>query len=180
MDPTIVAAKVGGWFGLAGAFVGAVLAAEVLQRWREGRREAEERRQVAGALAAELRGLAARWGRMAPNLRATAGPVVWSAEEDYFPVYDGIGRRLRLLPPDLAEEVVPCYVTTKGTIDSLRGMTRLMQYAALSPYPAIAARAADIAGVQKDPVCSAADELVAAMEASLLPRLDKVAKGAAL
>jgi hypothetical protein len=155
-----------------------------IERLREGRQSEErerqreeERSQVAGALAAELRGLATRWQEIAPALKAIPGPVVWFADENYLPVYDGMGPKLLLLPPALAEDVVAYYTRAKGSIDSLRAAGRLTEYSVLSPSESVRGQAAAGALQQKTFACEECDRLMACVEAGLLPRLDAIAKG---
>jgi hypothetical protein len=181
-EATLVAAKVGGWFALGGAAVGALLtvaAAEVLQSRREKRQRDEDRRQLAGALAAELRGLVERWKQMRPALEANPGLFTMSAEQDYFPLYNSNASKLLLLSPQLAAAVVSQYTQAKAALDNLRAASRLGEQALQSMRDQqtmpIAAELAASAFRANEGAFEYANVLVAVLEADLLPKLDMAA-----
>ncbi len=150
---------------------------EERQSQEKERERAEEQRRIAGALAAELRGLVARWVEIAPGLKANVAPTVWLAEQNYFAVFDSMGTKLLLLPRELAEEVVCYYISSKGAVDTLMGASRMTEYAALSPSPVISANLANAAAQQKAFGCEVVDRLMQEVEGNLLPKLDEAARG---
>ena len=82
---------------------------------------------MAGALAAELRGLLARWAEVVELHQRFMefDSTLWAVGESYFPVFDGAGHRLSLLPCELATETVTCYVRLKALLDNLRFVSLL-------------------------------------------------------
>jgi len=111
MDSTIAASLI----GVAGILLG-IWISEALAVRRENRQRGSDRRHLAGALAAELRGLLLRWQEIAPQDGGQRPLIAWQAEETYFPVYDNAGARLSLLPPDLAPDVVRYYTRAKAAM----------------------------------------------------------------
>jgi hypothetical protein len=116
MDSTIKGSLIG-----AGAVLAGISISELLAWIRANRLRESERRSLAGALAAELRALLTRWDEVKPKAgQALPADIRWSSEEDYFPIYDGAGQLLSLLPRELAIETAACYMRIKVLLDKLR------------------------------------------------------------
>lgn len=122
MKPEFVMPLLAAGVGIVGTLLG-VIVSDYLARRRETRDRNAERRLLAGALAAELRGFLGLWKRVAAEPEAT-----WSVEGDYFPVYNLAGHRLSLLKRDVVQEVVTCYSAVKGALDMLRRSQRLRDH----------------------------------------------------
>lgn len=72
-------------------------------------------------MAAELRALLTRWDEVKPvQGKALPNDIRWSSEENYFPLFDGAGQRLLLLPRELAIKTAICYMRLKVLLDKLR------------------------------------------------------------
>lgn len=112
---------VAGAIALFASLLGVTIA-DLFARLRERRQRETDKRLLAGALAAELRGLLERWEEIVPREPMPAAPIFigWAAEESYFSVYDGAGHRLYLLPREVTAEVVACYTRAKAVLDTLR------------------------------------------------------------
>jgi hypothetical protein len=177
MDSTLL----GGLIGV-GAALGGVGFAEVLACWREARQRGGDRRELAAALAAELRGFLTQLSQVAPEDRGHPWALVWAAENSYFPLFDNIGAKLLVLPSKLAEDVVAYYVRCKAAVDHYRLACRLGEYegqaAGLQDRQHWGLRVAQWrASGQAQGAAEYAAELAKALETDLLPRLDKVARG---
>jgi hypothetical protein len=109
--------------GLTGVAVGFLLS--FVGTWlRDQLQAAADRRLLAGALAAELRG----FRELRPEQEGAVKD--WAAEQSYTPIYDSAGPRPLLLAHDVAEEVVKCYFKVKRALDELHRaqlMTRDVQ-----------------------------------------------------
>ena len=123
MDSTLLGGLIA-----TGSLITGIAISEVLYYYRQNRQKEEDRRDLAGTLAAELRGLVARWRQIQPTLEKNPDAIVWAAEEDYFPIYNSIGLKLLLLPPQLATDVVSRYMQAKAALDSFRVASRLTEH----------------------------------------------------
>ncbi|UCC68958.1 MAG: hypothetical protein JSV79_03290 [Armatimonadota bacterium] len=164
----LVGAVVGGLLGLR-----AVHTADHLQQAREERQRVEERGHLARSLVAEIRGLLARWDEIKADFEKQSGWTAarWSLEESYFSVFESVGNRLSLLPPDLAERTVSCYVKMKVVLDNLRLATQaagnrpLVQPILSGKVDAFVRAATERAVKYADDTASFAQELVRELEA---------------
>ncbi len=154
------------------------------ERCQEQEQQDRERRLLAGALAAELQGVADRWDSirsardaMEPRardyvLRSAAG----SLDQSYFSFFEGAGSRLLFLPDDLARDVVKCYVEMKAILDRLSGAMGTLLAAASAANSSLridfehAATTAETAAVKEG-------EQVFANARALAGRLEVVAAG---
>lgn len=111
--------------------------------WRDSVRSKAEKRLLAGALAAELRGFLGLWqevsakGRCAPGEEACSDaspaprePITrWAPAQSYSSVYDSAGSRLYLLAPHVSvEALVTCYCRVKRTLDNLKALQRTTEH----------------------------------------------------
>jgi len=176
MDSTLVESLIGPVAVLVGIAV-----SEALFYWRQKRQKRDERKELAGALAAELRGLLAHLQEIAPSENSPPFAMVWAAESSYFPVFDSIGPKLLVLPAKLAEDVVACYVRCKSALDKYRLACRLGEYEAQATKEEKGRWGLMMAQWHASGRAQAAAEYAAALTKSLqddlLPRLDNVAKG---
>ena len=177
MDSTLL----GGLIGVGATLAGVALA-EGLAHWREARQRQEEQRDLAGALAAELRGLLVHLREVAPREDAQPEAMVWAAESAYFPVFDNIGPKLLVLPQKLAEDVVACYVRCKAALDSYRLACRLGEQVGQTAGDRDPMRWRSkvvnfIASTQAQEAADYAAALAESLEDDLLPRLDEAAQG---
>jgi len=133
MDSTIKGGVIGACAVLAG-----IALSEFLAWLRANRQRQSERTLIAGALAAELRGVVARWksiqsAHVMPEDGSALTLLLRSAdstEQNYFSFFEGAGRQLYLLSADLAAEVVRCYVDMKTVFDRLHRAMQILQCAA--------------------------------------------------
>lgn len=123
MDSTLLSGLIG-----AGAVLIGIAVSEALAVRRRRIEREENRRLLAGSLAAEIRGLMVRWREIAPpDMKLPVGPVLamFSVEESYFTVYEATADRLCLLPYDVALDVAMLYQKAKVTLDGMRIVSRL-------------------------------------------------------
>ena len=108
-----------------------IAVSECLARLRERRQREHERRLLAGALAAELRGFLALWGEVQPEGKpatATGVIVAWGVQQSYSSVFDASGNRLFLLGQDRLQEVSVCYFKLKRALDNLTVSQRVTEF----------------------------------------------------
>lgn len=176
MDSPLLAGLIGAVVVLVGIAV-----SEALFYCRQNRQKRDEQKQLAGALAAELRGVLAHLQEIAPAEDSHSFAMVWAAESSYFPVFDSIGTKLLVLPPKLAEDVVAYYVRCKCALDNYRLACRLGEYETQATKEEKGRWGPMMAGWHASGQAQAAAEYAAALtkslENDLLPRLDNVAKG---
>lgn len=116
--------------GFGGVALGFVLS--YFGTWlRDKRQEKQQKRSLAGALAAELRGLQA----VLPDDEAAVD--TWLAEQSYCSVFDASADHLGILGTELTAEAIACYATTKRCLDQLRGAQAMMQEVRVQGNPAI-------------------------------------------
>ena len=124
MDSTIQ----GSLIGVGGLLIG-IAVSEALAWVRGNRSRQEEKRLLAGALAAELRGFLALWKEIEPPGKPATGIIItWAAEQSYSSVFDTAGPRLFLLGPQLITAVSVCYFRLKRALDNLRVSERITEY----------------------------------------------------
>jgi len=176
MDSTLVGSLIG-----AVALLLGIAVSEALFYWREKRQRKDEQKQLAGALAAELRGLLGHLHEIAPAEDSRPFAMAWAAESSYFPVFDGIGPKLLILPRRLAEYVVAYYVRCKCALDRYRLACRLGEYETQATKEEKGRWGLMMAQWHASGHAQAAAEYAAELakdlEAELLPKLDRVAKG---
>ncbi len=174
---------------LAGVIVGAVIGfggTYVLEVTREKRQREGDKKAIAGALAAEVRGILERWDEIKarrkpfekgkhnnPRLLALSS-LLGPAQESYFSVFDGAGPRLHLLPSELVTETVTCYVRVKAVMDGLRAVTHIVEQAALA-NPSRFAELSNMATDTDRRIMEYAEDTVAALQA-LVVKLDAAAR----
>ena len=117
---------------IVGAAVGAVIGfigSNWMARSRERRWRDHEKRLLAGALAAELRGFLALWKEIEPPGKPATGIIItWGVEQTYSSVFDTAGPRLFLFGPVLLGAVTACYFRLKRALDNLRMSQRVTDY----------------------------------------------------
>jgi hypothetical protein len=120
-----------GVYALLGAIVGFLLSA-LHTWWRDNRHRAGEKRLLAGALAAELRGFLALFSEIEPPgkpVDAEGGPIItWAVGQSYTPVFDASGSRLFLPDKELLEAASVSYFKLKRALDNLAMSERLTEY----------------------------------------------------
>ena len=100
-----------------------------LARDRESRQRENDKRLLAGALAAELRGFVALWNEIEPPEKLAEGIIItWGVQQSYSSVFDSSGNRLFLLGKNLLEEVSVSYFKLKRALDNLSVSQRITEY----------------------------------------------------
>jgi hypothetical protein len=147
---------------------------EVLAWIRANRQRQSEKTLLAAALAAELRALLTRWDEVKPQAGKTLpADFRWSSEENYFPLFDGAGHRLSLLPRELAVETAVCYMRLKVLLDKLRLVNQHCIARSSAPTASVKSTAdTAITGGLADAVRYAGGAVNGVEQ--LLPRLDAV------
>ena len=106
-----------------------IAVSEVLYYFRQRKQRENEKRLLAGALAAELRAFLALWTDIEPPGKPAdkAGITVWGVKQTYSSFFDGSGSRLCLLGQDLLGEVSIAYFRLKRALDNLSVSQRITE-----------------------------------------------------
>jgi hypothetical protein len=169
-----------GLIGVGGLLLG-IAVSEMLAWVRGNRSRQEEKRLLAGALAAELKGFLALWSEIEPPGQPATGIIItWAVEQSYSSVFDTAGPRLFILGPQLITEVSVSYFKLKRALDNLRMSQRITEYVSTFgrqlAFPRLDQHAGQIALKASEGAIETGRRAVGAIE-ELLPKLDAVADG---
>jgi hypothetical protein len=173
---------------IAGAIVGAVtgfIGSDWMARRREQRQNDNDRRRLAGALAAELRGFLTLWREIEPPGKPAIGTsviITWAVAQSYSPVFDTSGPRLLLLGRAVLDEVSACYFKLRRALDNLRMSQRVTEYVQTAGRVAGSIHQEELGrmalGASEGAVATGRRAVSAIGE--LLPKLEAIAAGTAV
>lgn len=149
-----------------------------LARDREDRERENDKRLLAGALAAELRGFLVLWDEIEPPEQPAEGIIItWAVEQSYTVIFDTAGPRLFLLGPELIRQTTAAYARMKRGLDNLRLSARLTEWASTSGRQAGTIHEKRIGRMTLDASEGAVKTARRAVEVirEVLPKLDAIA-----